>query len=265
MSFLSVIQASLLQEKIENFIGTTEYNTQKNLIAIVFSDEKSFENADAKIDELKVLEQLKRSGLLKLFYTAPVDLTLSFFTQHNPVIFMRVINETLLSMGYNYFITKRVLKDTKGLLWEIGLSTEHVVDPIYLAKRLELRGCFLEKIEKKSKNEWYYQINSDHIEIQTQDMQMDTTTTLNKPIKPYWIKVEGVSSLSFRSKIADKWFPNIVFFDTDLQVIKDYKKHEVTNSLKIQVPQGAKYAKVNDIYTLDNIKRGLSVYLKSKN
>lgn len=262
---MSIIQASQLLQKIENFIGTTEYNTQKNLIEILFKDEQSFEDANANIDELKILEQLKRSGLLKLFYTAPVDLTLSFFTQNNPIIFMRVINETLLSMGYNYFITKKVLKDTKGLLWEIGLSTEHVVDPIYLAKRLELRGCFLERIEKKSKNEWYYRINSDNIEIQTQATQMDTTIGLSKPIKPYWIKVEGASSVSFRSKIADKWFPNIVFFDTHLQVIKEYKKHEVTNSLKIRVPQGAKYAKINDIYTLDNIKRGLSVYLKSKN
>jgi hypothetical protein len=178
---------------------------------------------------------------------------------------MRLINESLSSMGYNYFLTKKVLKNSDGFLWEINLSTEHIVDPIYFAKRLTEKGCFIDKIDKTSANEWFYSINTEFIEIDTIVLEPDTTVQLRKPIKPYWIKIEGMKSISFRSRIADKWHPSIVFYDKELQVVKDYRNDDVANTLKLNIPQSATYVKINDIYTLDNIKRGISVYLKSRN
>ncbi len=108
---LVVAQATPLGEKIESFIGEKEYKVQKNLIRILFKNESQFLYGNSKVNDMKVLEQLKKSGLLKLFYKNPQELNLSFFTKENSLIFMRVINETLSSMGYNYFLTKRALKN----------------------------------------------------------------------------------------------------------------------------------------------------------
>lgn len=263
--FVTLLQASILQDKVESFIGKNEYEVQKNLILILFKSENLFLKNDGTVDDLKVLKQLKSSGLLKLFYKSPQDLVLSFYTKDNPVIFMRVINEVLSSMGYNYFLTKKVTKNSLGFLWEISLSTEHLVDPIYFADNLTSSGCYIDKIDKKSINEWFYSINTENIEIDASSLEHDTTVELQKPIKPYWLKVEGIKSISFRSHIADKWYPSIIFFDKQLQVVKDYRNDNVVNRLKITIPESAKYVKINDIYTLDNIKRGISVYLKSIN
>lgn len=262
--FVTLIQASIVQDKVESFIGKNEYEVQKNLILILFKSENLFLKHDGTVDDLKVLKQLKSSGLLKLFYKSPQDLVLSFYTKENPVIFMRVINEVLSSMGYNYFLTKSVIRNNSGFSWEINLSTEHLVDPIYFADNLTSSGCYIDKIDKKSSNEWFYSINTENIEIDTSSLEPDTTVELKKPIKPYWINVEGTKSISFRSHTADKWHPSIVFFDKQLQIVKDYRNDSVANTLKIIIPESAKYVKINDIYTLDNIKRGLSVYLKSK-
>ena len=259
------LSATLLEDKIESFIGEKEYKIQKNLIRILFKNESQFLREDSSVDDIKVLAKLKDSGLLKLFYKEPQELNLTFSTKENSLVFMRVINESLSSMGYNYFLTKRALKNSDSFVWEIIISTEHMVDPLILSKRLEARGCFLESVERKKENEWLYKINSDNIKIEAKRVEANRTLKLKKPIKPYWIDVEGMKSISFASKIADRWHPSIVFYDDKLHIVKDYKKDSATNRLKIKIPIDTKYVKVADLYTLDNIKRGISVYLRSRN
>jgi len=263
--FINALNATLLEEKIESFIGIKEYNIQKNLIHVLFKNESLFFKNDGSVDDLKVLDQLKDSGLLKLFFKAPQELNLSFFTKDSPLIFMRVINDSLASMGYNYYLTKEIKKNSDGFLWEINLSTEHLIDPIYFTDRLKERGCVVDKINKENKNKWFYSINTENITISAIAMEADVTTKLKKPIKPYWINIEDMKSISLRTRLADKWHPDVVFFDEKLNIVKDYRKDEVINAIKIKVPDSAKYVKINDLYTLDNIKRGMSVYLKKRN
>ena len=253
--------ATPLEDKIESFIGEKEYKVQKNLIRILFKKENFFLKNDSSVDDIKVLEKLKDNGILKLFYEKPQKLNISFYTKENSLIFMRVINESLSSMGYNYFLTKRALKNSDGFLWEIIVSTEHVVDPLIFSSRLEARGCFLESIDRKSENEWAYVVNTDNIKIEANIIEANKTVKLKKPIKPYWIEVDGMKSISFSSKIADRWHPSLIFYDDKLHIVKDYKKDSATNRLKIKIPMDAKYVKVADLYTLDNIKRGISIYL----
>ena len=253
--------ATPLEDKIESFIGEKEYKIQKNLIRILFKDESSFLKEDSSIDGIKVLKKLKDNGILKLFYAKPQQLNISFSTKENSLIFMRVINESLSSMGYNYFLTKRVLKNSESFLWEIIISTEHIVDPLILSSRLKERGCFLESVNRKNENEWVYAVNTDNIKVDARKLEANKTVKLKKPIKPYWIEVDGMKSISFSSKIADRWHPSLVFYDDKLHIVKDYKQDSATNRLKIEIPVDAKYVKVADLYTLDNIKRGISIYL----
>lgn len=262
---LSWVEATQLNEKIASFIGEKEYKVQKNLIRILFKDETDFLHDDNNVNDIKVLEKLKESGLLKLFYEKPQTLNLSFFTKNDALIFMRVINETLSSMGYNYFLTKKAVKNADGFIWEIIISTEHIVDPIIFSDMMKLRGCFLESIDRVNENEWKYRVNTENIKIDATKIEANTTVKLKKPIKPYWIDVQDMKSISFVSKLADKWHPNIVFFDQKLHIVSDYQKDEVTNKLKLRIPTDSRYVKIADMYTLDNIKRGISVYLRSKN
>ena len=261
---ITFAQATLLEDKIESFIGEKEYKKQKNLIRILFKDKKLFLREDSSVDDIKVLAKLKQNGLLKLFYKKPQELNLSFSTKENSLIFMRVINESLSSMGYNYFLTKRALKSSGSFVWDVVISTEHMVDPLIFSERLESRGCFLELVERKQENEWLYKINSDNIKIEATKAEANRTLKLKKPIKPYWIDVEGMKSISFVSKIADKWHPSVVFYDNKLHIVKDYKKDSKTNRLKLKIPRDTKYVKIADMYTLDNIKRGMSIYLKRR-
>ncbi len=253
--------AMTLEDKIESFVGEKEYKTQKNLIGVLFKNRANFVKSDGSIDDVKVLRRLKDNGILKLFYSEPQQLNLTFSIKRNSLLFMKVMNESLSSMGYNFFLTKRALRDGDKFLWKIIISTEHIVDPLILSESLKHRGCFLESIDRVDENEWKYNVNTDRIRIESKKVEPNRTIKLKKPIKPYWIDVEGMKSISFSSKIADKWYPSIIFYDEKLHIVKSYKKSSVTNRLKLEIPIDAVYVKIADQYTQENIKRGITIYL----
>jgi hypothetical protein len=258
------IYANTLEQKIESFLGKNEYHVQKNLIDIIFQDRQSYYLDADKTDDLKIVSKLKENGLLKLFYDSPIEMKLSFQSQGSSLVFMRVINESLEAMGYSYFLTDSVVKSSEGFSWVLKLSTEHVVDPILLANEMRLRGCEIVEIQKRDSDAWSYKIDTHNINVKATKYETNTTVKLKKPIKAYWIDIEEAKSISLRSKLADRWHPSVVFYDNNLNVISFYEKDEVVNFVKIDIPKSVKYVKIGDIYTLDNIKRGLSLYLVSK-
>ena len=139
--FPFLLSAANLDKKIESYLGKSDFFVQKNLVDILFSNKNQYLNDDNSTNDIAILAQLKKSGLLKLFYSKPVEMKISFKTNGNSLIFMRVINESLEAMGYSYFLTQSVNNESQTFTWEIDLETEHILDPILLDNELSLRGC----------------------------------------------------------------------------------------------------------------------------
>lgn len=263
--FPLLLSATSFDKKIESYLGKKDFFIQKNLINILFIDEARYLKDDNSTNDVAILTRLKKSGLLKLFYSKPIEMEVSFKTKGSPLIFMRVVNESLEALGYSYFITQEVHKEPSEFTWKISLATEHIIDPVLLANEFHLRGCDIIDIIKESQSRWVYNIDSSHIKIRALKLETNTTIKLQKPIRDYWIDVSEAAKISIRSKLADRWFPNVVFYDKSLHVISYYTQGDVKNFVKLKVPTDARYVKVGDVYTLDNIKRGLSLYLYNKN
>lgn len=246
-------------------MGETAYRSQKNLVKIVFGDQAQYKDElTGKPNALKVIKTLKENGLIQLFFKEAQMLELSFYAPNDPLLFMRVINESLEAMGYSYYLSQKMIKNDEGVTWTISLSTQHVVDPVMLSKQLELRGCMMDDIIKEGETTWHYALNTLGAGVKVEGLELDTTVALGKPIKPYWVDVKEARQLSLRAHPADHWFPQVAFFDERLQLIREVRLEENRTKLKVSVPDNAVYAKIEDRYTLDNIKRGLSIYLNSR-
>jgi len=255
---------TVLNDKIKSYIGESKYETQKNLIQVLFAQSEDFVKANGTIDSVKVISVLKKNGLMKLLYEKPVHLKLAFRTTNDPIIFLKIINESLEGMGYNYFLTNNALRDTSGFVWEIYLQTEHIVDPVTFAAALELRGCSINNIIKNDENYWFYDVNSQNAYLSAKKLEIGVNTNLGKPIKPYWVNVKDMKEMIVSVHAGDKWFPDVVFFDENLHVLKDIKSAEALKSLKTKVPYGSVYVKISDAVMLENIKHGLSLHVKDR-
>ena len=259
---ISLFADTALQDKIKSYIGDVKYETQKNLIQVLFAQNSEFTKTNGEIDSVKVIGILKKNGLMKLLYDKPIQLRLAFRTTSDPVIFLKIINESLETMGYNYFLTNNALKDASGFVWEIYLQTEHVVDPVAFASALELRGCSVNNIVKNDDHYWFYDIDSRNAYLSAKKLESGVTTNLGKPIKPYWINVKNAKEMSVSVHAGDKWFPDVVFFDENLHVLGDTKSDESMRSLKMKIPKGTVYIKMSDAFMLENIKHGLSLQIR---
>jgi len=262
---LSATLFANLQEKIENFMSKEEYAKRENLVNILFKNKEEFyKESDGNVDCVKVIERLKESGLFKLFYDKVVTLNVEFKTDKNPLIFMKVINDSLESIGYNYYLTKSAKKDKDGYLWQIYLKTKHLINPVLFAKELEKRGCKIKDITKKDDYSWSYDIDSKDAKILAKRIDSDTTVKLKKPIEPYWIYCnDDYKEMVLKSNYGDHWYPLITFFDKSLHVISQVFQDSRELQLRVEIPKGCRYIKIGDIYNLENIKHGLSIHIRT--
>lgn len=251
-----------VDEKIKSYIGTTKFETQKNLINVLFGKSSEFIKTDGNVDSIKIIEVLKKNGLMRLLYDQPVHLKLAFRTQHEPLIFLQIINETLELMGYSYFLTNNALRDSAGFVWEIYLQTEHILDPIAFANALGAKGCTITNIIKNSDHYWFYDINSQQAHLEVKRLELGVSSHLGKPLKPYWVDVKGTKEIVVSAHAGDSWYPDIVFFDVNLDVLSAIKANDAAKNMKLKVPEGAVYVKMSDAVMLDNIKRGLTMTVK---
>jgi hypothetical protein len=259
-----VLFASPVEETVAQFMGKSTYESQRNLVRVLFSDRARYLKEDNLPDTLAILTTLKDNGLLRLMYPETRAVELTFYAKENPLMFMRVVNESLQAMGYTYYLTKTLDKTAKDITWVIGLNTQHLVDPVILARQIQSRGGEIYGIEKNEQGAWRYTVGTSQAGSKVDPHPLNVTISLGKPIKPYWIDVGDASKITLRAHAADRWFPRISFFDETLQFIEEIQADNARALMRLSVPDNAKYAQVEDRYALDNIKRGLSLYLERR-
>lgn len=258
---LSFINASALHSELENILGQNSYLAKKKFLNILFKDQQKF-HVGSEVDIHKVLSTLKENSLIRLDYKRNRELHLSFATeQNNPLIFIKMIQNSLNTLGYSTPTTEKVMRDSSGFLYKVNLKTSSAIDPVLFASELTKQGCYIAQMKRYSKVNWRYNINISDIDIVPNETIFNKKMALKKPLNPYWIDVEQAKTLTLSSSRGNSWHPYIVFYDRDLKILDTISKELKSYNERLSIPRGAKYVKISDIYTLENLKRGLSVYI----
>ncbi len=257
----SFASAASLQGELKNILGKNSYQAKKKFLKILFKDERSF-YLSSQINIHKVLNTLNQNNLLQLNYKSTKDLHISFATEQNsPLIFMKMLQNSLNTLGYSAISTEKVMKDSSGFLWKIKLKTSKAIDPFQLANELDKQNCNITKLKRYSGTNWRYNINIKNIDIVPKKTPFNQKITLKKPLNPYWIDIQRAKSLIVKSSKANSWHPYIVFYDKDLKILNNISKEIKSYNESLNIPRDAKYVKISDVYTLENLKRGLSIYI----
>lgn len=262
--FLASLNANELHDKIKNIIGKNDYNFHINLLNIVFQNESDFLHSNNSLNYTNILKVLKQNGLLNLDLDKPKEIIVEFHTNKDPVKSLKILNDTLKSLGYYYYFTKSASYDGNGnLKWLIRLKTEFAIDPLTFTNELIKKECKIVEITKEKDDKWIYKIDTQFSKI-TDALYVDSNekVSLQKPLKPYVIEIKYGSKLRVYSKSLNRWYPHIVFYDEHLNILDIFKKDTISKRVDLNIPKQTKYIKITDLYTLVNIKRGLNVIIK---
>lgn len=263
--FVLSLESSILQEKIENILGSKQYTLHHKLIDHLFAKEENF-LYDEKLNYIKILEVLKQNGLLDLRFDQPQEMQVEIFINQNPLKSLKIFNDTLKSLGYYYYFTSDVQKIEESLLWTIRLNTEYAIDPLIFLEELKKSEVFAFDISLENRAFWKYKFDTKNGKI-SQAIKVDTNEKIafDKPLDSYFLQVDEADVLKVISKKLNRWYPYIVFYNENLDVLKTVEKLRVYKGIQINIPNTTQYIKIGDKYNLINIKRGLSVIVQSTN
>ncbi len=258
----SVLYGTVLENKIENLIGEKEFQIHKNLINLLFKKKERFITSD-KINYLNVVQELKNNGLLKLRFKRPQNIQIEFQAINKSFKAYKILTDTMKSLGYSYYFTKRLEKSNNILTLNIELKTEYMIDPVVFVKELKLKNCDILEIERKSSKSWYYKIDFNNaILTDALKIEKNEKVKFQKPLKPYMLKVNDAIKLDIISHNLNTWYPSITFLNSDLTILKVIHKQRIYKGYKTKVPQDTVYIKITDMYNLINIKRGLTITVR---
>jgi hypothetical protein len=255
--FFSLVSADALDTKLAQMLGKSEYFKNKKLLTYLFKDRYTFIQ-HGQVNFPKVVSVLRQNGMMKSRYSYVKELQLSFSTQGHPQKLTKAVLDSLHEMGYNAIFTKGAKKVNGNFKLLLALKVKRVINFATLAKELQRKGVKVLNIIHQGKSAWRVGVDVNDAQL-AERLESGTKKSLKKSASAYWLDVTLLSRVAIRSMRGDRWHPYVSFLDSSLNVIKSVKDGKVRRDLTVDIPAGAKYIKLSDIFTHNNIKRGLEI------
>jgi hypothetical protein len=260
--FTTFIQADLLDDKIKNLLGEKKYQVHKNLLEDLTTNRGHFYMGE-NLHYTPLLNILKNEGLIELDFGSPKDVNIKFVVDNSHKKGLKILKDTLSTLGYTYYFTEHLKNEDDILEWKIKFKSEFMLDPYIFNRELNKIESKIVDITKVSNYEWLYKINVENSKLYDSiKIEKNEKVKLLKPLKPYLLEIDGAKEIVIISQKLNNWFPKLAFFDKELNVLAVVEKTRMYRGVKIPIPKDTKYVKVDDSFTLLNIKRGLTVIVK---
>ena len=93
--------------------------------------------------------------------------------------------------------------------------------------------------------------------LNMQKLREGEEVKLKRSLYAHWLNVSQIDRLRIYSSSRNRWYPYIAYYDNSLHLLKVIKRDSRRRNMILEMPSGACYMKISDIYTLKNIKDGL--------
>ncbi|GAX87768.1 conserved hypothetical protein [Lebetimonas natsushimae] len=229
-----------------NLIGKQEYENYAPLL--------KFDNNLTLKESVKKLENL---GLINLFFDKPQIINTEFvFENNNPILEAKILYKTLNLMGYYYFYPSKLIYQNNKYTVDIEMKTNHYINPLILINTIENYGCRVVNIIKKDK--YYYFIDAQNAKLPAIKLNKEEKKYINAKGE-YWVTPNGFKKMSIVSSKLDNWYPYIVFYDKNLNILNIIAYKKVCRFLSLNIPEYTVYIKIKDNFSKINFKRGILI------
>ncbi|WP_456383530.1 hypothetical protein [Hydrogenimonas sp.] len=257
--FVWALYGETLSEKVSTLLDDRTYTTHRKLIGLLFENESEY-RTDSGYDMGKVVEVLKENGLLHLELPSKEKIEMKFeYDGENPLFFVKMVDETLRGLGIANFLTKEARLDREKFRWSVLFVSDRIPDPALLASRLKKRGARVMEIERCEKTKWRYRIDVDGARMDALPMEAGEVKKVVRPMRPIWIDVSKVESVVIRELPGSHWYPDVVVYDKMLRILSMKQSDRRSRYMRLKLPERAAYLKIDDRFTLENLRSGLKL------
>ena len=256
--FLTLSNANI-NDKVKQLIGETDFALNESLIQYLFENQDRYYDYAGNLSYKKLIETLEKNDLLDIKLEGQTSLNYRFIFNHNPKKSLNLLKDILKSQGHFDYRTLNIQKEENNLLWDFELNTTAAINPLLLSENLIKHFCKIRDIKKEGNN-WTILIDTFTSDVYKPfDFVSNEEMIFKKPLKEYFLKISKANIIKVYSYRGNSWRPSVVFYDEELNVLKLYKKDGFTRFLRVKVPKNTRYIKIDDLYSLSNMKKGIKV------
>ena len=253
------IQADTLFERVASLMDPADYDSHRKLIALLFENESEY-RVGSDYDMVKIATVLEENGLLKLKLERSEEIDLTFENSgENNLFFMKVVEDTLRSLGLSSVLTKRATLDENGFVWQVAYVSNSVPDPVMIANRLVKKGARVTNIERIAAADWRYRIDLDDAKVDAMPIGSGEVKKIVRPVRPVWVDVSHIKRLTIRELPGSHWYADVVVYDKMLHILSMRQNDTRTRFMRLRLPSDAAYVKISDRFTLENLRSGLKL------
>jgi len=260
LGVLTLNASDHIWKQLEKLVDPSTLITHKKLLEHLFKEESRFISDEGTVNTIAMTEVLRENGLLRIFYRQPKSLEAQFSFQTPTIFTMRILNEVLNRMGYHYVLTLKLRSGEGATLWKIGYQSQHAIDPVTLSERLAPYGLTLHVVSA-NEGAWHYALKSDSLHLaDAHKIAHSGWKKFQHSSGEFWFEVdETTNHLDLKSYFPNYWYPYIVCYNSDLEILEVKMKESATRRLSIDLPKTTRYIKIKDRFTAENLKHGIAL------
>lgn len=247
-----------INQAVLGILGSSDYNTHKNLINHIFKNEQDF-YTNGKLDYSKITEELEKNNLLKANIGTASGTEITFNFNTNPKISFKNMNDILRVVGIQNYTTTSQTTINNQLQWSIKVQTAAAINPLKISNELKNANCRVVDIKKEGKKLSFYIDSSKASVYKAENLVTQRELVLKRTSRPYIVELGSMYRVNIESSAGNSWYPLVTFYDSAFNAIEVIEKESLEKNLKLVVPSGAKFMKIDDFYALTNIKNGLTI------
>ncbi|MDA3057423.1 hypothetical protein OFN97_03110 [Campylobacter sp. VBCF_05 NA6] len=217
------------------------------------TDDLSDKNGFA--DLTKISKILEKNQILNF---TPSDrargIEIKFLTKQNSKFLLKPLNLVFDRLNLENYKNLAFLNLDEGeKLRSILLRTNRMVDPGAIYTELKKHKIYVED----------FMILGDVMlfRLNFESMNLLTNKEQNELKSSYFINIANTKKAVVKTKGAQVWYPNIAFYDKNLDEISNKISEAKVKELEIKFPPNAHYMHLCDAFAGENIKQGLEIKL----
>lgn len=236
-------------------------NANRAKIESIFND-GSYIDEYGRINYTKIVNILRSNSLMTLNYSQPFHMNVLFEANSSPMLTLKIINQILSDLGYSYILTKSLTISGSHMFWSIELNTQSLLNPATLYEEFKKNRIYLQQVKRTGQFDYVYVLDTGNAIINAKTYQSNSTYSLSKPLTPYFLNIYKKNKIVISANNGDSWIALVKIFDRNLQLLKQIKSTKPEKRLTIELPPNAFYMVIDDVFSLENIKRGLKIYIE---
>ena len=240
------------------FLYADSYNITKNILGDKYNIYENLikTSLDKNASMKQILIFIKNNGFLNLNFPKPKTIYPSFvFDSSNDLLKTKILYESLNNLGFYDFYPLEITKNSDYKI-TLAIKSLNKIDPLDFYNMLNRHGCNITNITN-DENFTYY-INCKNPQIDAYDIN-DYLYDFHNIKGVYWFRTDNYSKVFIKTSKYDFFYPYIVFYDKNLNILNIITSKNIKRKLKLKIPSGCFYIKIQDTFTKENIKRGIFI------